>query len=214
MILNQQHASTRYPKTICHIAGEEIENVETFRYLGAQIKYDEPTTGDAELELRVDSAVAKFYELGMKLMNYKISLKTRVKILNSLVRSRLTYSCQCWSLTEKQKQKISSTYNGFLRRMVKGGFRRKKDTWNFALTNNEILEMASTEEIEKFIHKQQRTFVARAIRMENTNGTKRLLFNDNPSRLPGRKVTLYSNVLKAEGIHADEFIKRSMDEKY
>jgi len=200
--------------TICHIAGEEIENVETFRYLGAQIKYDEPTTGDAELELRVDSAVAKFYELGMKLMNYKISLKTRVKILNSLVRSRLTYSCQCWSLTEKQKQKISSTYNGFLRRMVKGGFRRKKDTWNFALTNNEILEMASTEEIKKFIHKQQRTFVARAIRMENTNGTKRLLFNDNPSHLPGRKVTLYSNVLKAEGIHADEFIKRSMDEKY
>ena len=214
MILNQQHVSTRYPKTICHIAGEEIENVETFRYLGAQIKYDEPTTGDAELELRVDSAVAKFYELGMKLMNYKISLKTRVKILNSLVRSRLTYSCQCWSLTEKQKQKISSTYNGFLRRMVKGGFRRKKDTWNFALTNNEILEMANTEEIEKYIHKQQRTFVARAIRMENTNGTKRLLFNDNPSRLPGRKVTLYSNVLKAEGIHADEFIKRSMDEKY
>ena len=74
--------------------------------------------------------------------------------------------------------------------------------------------MANTEEIEKYIHKQQRTFVARAIRMDNTNGTKRLLFNDNPSRLPGRKVTLYSNVLKAVGIPADEFIKRSMDEKY
>ena len=214
MVLNQQHIDTRYPKTICHIAGEEIENVETFRYLGAQIKYDEPTTGDAELELRIDSAVAKFYELGLKLMNYKIRLRTRVKILNSLVRSRLTYSCQCWSLTEKQKQKISSTYNGFLRRMIKGGFRRKKDTWNFVLTNNEILKMANTEEIEKFIHKQQRTFVARTIRMENTCGSKRLLFNDNPSRLPGRKVTLYSNVMKTEGIDAATFIERSMDRKY
>ena len=188
--------------------------METFRYLGAQIKYDEPTTGDAELELRVDSAVAKFYELGLKLMNYKIRLRTRVKILNSLVRSRLTYSCQCWSLTEKQKQKISSTYNGFLRRMIKGGFRRKKDTWNFVLTNNEILKMANTEEIEKFIHKQQRTFVARTIRMENTCGSKRLLFNDNPSRLPGRKVTLYSNVMKTEGIDAATFIERSIDRKY
>ena len=98
--------------------------------------------------------------------------------------------------------------------MVKGGFRRKKDSWNFVLTNKEILEMANTEEIEKFIQKQQRTFVARVIRMENTSGTKRLLFNDNPSRVPGRRVTLYSNVLKAEGIHADEFINRSMDEKY
>ena len=64
-VLNQQHIDTRYPKTISHTAGEEIENVETFRYLGAQIKYDEPTTGEAELELHVDSTVAKFYELGL-----------------------------------------------------------------------------------------------------------------------------------------------------
>ena len=58
-------------------------------------------------------------------MNYKIGLKTRVKILNSLVRSRLTYSCQCWTLIEKQKQKLTSTYNGFLRRMVKGGLSKE-----------------------------------------------------------------------------------------
>ena len=90
----------------------------------------------------------------------------------------------------------------------------QKDTWNFVLTNNDILKMANTVEIEKFIHKQQRTFVARAIRMENTNGTKRLLFNNNPSHLPGRKVTLYSTVLKTEGIHADKFIKLAMDGKY
>ena len=214
MVLNQQHTDKTYPKTVSQIVGVEIENVEVFRYLGAQIKYDEPTTGDAELELRVDSAVAKFYELGMKLMNYKIGLRTRVKILNSLVRSRLTYSCQCWSLTEKQKQKLTSTYNGFLRRMVKGGYRRKKDSWSFILTNNEILKMCNTEEIAKFIQKQQRTFVARAIRMENESGTKKLLFNNNPSRVPGRSITLYSSVMKSEGITNETLIQRSIDHKY
>ena len=214
MVLNQQHTDKTYPKTVSHIDGVLRENVEVFRYLGAQIKYDEPTTGDAELELRVDSAVAKFYELGMKLMNYKIGLRTRVKILNSLVRSRLTYSCQCWSLTEKQKQKLTSTYNGFLRRMVKGGYRRKKDSWSFILTNNEILKMCNTEEIAKFIQKQQRTFVARAIRMENTSGTKKLLFNNNPSRVPGRSITLYSSVMKSEGITNETLIQRSIDHKY
>lgn len=214
MILNQQHSNKRYPKTVCCIDNEEVENVETFRYLGAQIKYDEPTTGDAELELRVDCAEAKFYELGMKLMNYKIGLRTRVKILNSLVRSRLTYSCQCWSLTEKQKQKISTTYSGMVRRMVKGGFRRKKDSWSFVLTNSEILKMSGSDEISKFIEKQQRNFVARTIRMDNISGTKRLLFNNNQSRVPGRAITLYSTVLKSEGITADALNMNAMAGKY
>ena len=51
MVLNQHYIDNSYPKTISHIDGVEIENVEVFRYLGAQIKYDEPNTGDAELEL-------------------------------------------------------------------------------------------------------------------------------------------------------------------
>ena len=147
-------------------------------------------------------------------MNYKIGLKTRVKILNTLVRNRLTYSCQCWTLTERQKQKLTSTYNGFLRRMVKGGYRRKENSWSFILTNNEILKMCNTEEIIEFIQKQQRTFVARAIRMENTSGTKKLLFNNNPSRVPGRSITLYSSVMQSEGISTETLIQRSIDRKY
>ena len=48
-------------------------------------------TGDAEIELRIDSAEAKFYEIGIKIMNFKIALRTHVKILNSLIESRLTF---------------------------------------------------------------------------------------------------------------------------
>ena len=92
MILNHD-CSEEYPTSICNIDDKAIENVKVFRYLGCEIKYDEVYTGDAELNLRIDFAQGKFYQLGKKFMNHNISLNTRVKLLNSLVRSRLTYGC-------------------------------------------------------------------------------------------------------------------------
>jgi len=45
MILNQKYEGREYPKTICSLGEEVIENVEKFRYLGSEIKQDEPSTG-------------------------------------------------------------------------------------------------------------------------------------------------------------------------
>ena len=214
MILNHQHIKNEYPSTVCNIEGEDIENVKVFRYLGSQVKFDEPTTGDAEIELRIDSAEAKFYEIGIKIMNFKIALQTRVKILNSLIRSRLTFSCQCWTLTEKQKHRITVVYNSMLRKMVKGGYRRKEDSWSFVHTNDDIIRMARTESIGVYIEKQQRNFLAHIIRMENCSTTKRLLFNNNPSRMAGRDITLYSAVMKSQGVTAEVMIQNAITRKY
>ena len=106
--------------------------------MGSKIKFDEPSTGNAELELRIDLGERKFYELAKNLMNYKILLSTRVKILNALVRSRLTYSCQTWSISRVQFQRLSSVYCSMLRKMIKGGYRRKRDSWSYVLSNKDI----------------------------------------------------------------------------
>ena len=53
MILNQQHSKNEYPTSICNLEGSKIENVKLFRYLGSQIMFDEASTGDSELELRI-----------------------------------------------------------------------------------------------------------------------------------------------------------------
>ena len=90
------------------IERQELVNVSNYRYLGCEIKYDEPTTGDAELTLRYDAADSKFYALSRNILNRKIKLKTRTMMLNSLVRSRMVYGCQTWCLTSTQTKK-----NGF-----------------------------------------------------------------------------------------------------
>ena len=104
-----------YPESFASLSDKSVENIKSFKYLGDLIKYNESSTGDAKIELGITLAEAKFYELVKKLTNFHINLKTRVLILNSLVRSRLTYWCQTWNLNDKQNQLINTTYRKMLR---------------------------------------------------------------------------------------------------
>ena len=217
MILNHQYIdmdSNIYPNSIVSLNNIPIENVTKFRYLGDEIKYNEPSTGDAEINLRIDVAENKFYELGKKLLNYNILLKTRVKVLNSMVRSRLTYSCQTWNVTTRQIERIKTSYSSMLRKMIKGGYRRKSNEWSFVLTNDDLHNICETETIEAYVSRQQQKYLAHIARQSNTTLTKRLLFNSEHSRKPGPKLTLESNVLRTLQCSADEFYKKAMDRRY
>ena len=193
MILNY---GNEYPETIASLRGTPIDNVKSFIYLGCVIKYNEPSTGDTELNLRIDAAENAFYAHGKNLMNKKIILKTRVQILDSLVRSRLTYSCPVWTTTVAQLNKICSAYTSMLRKMVKGGYKRKANQWSFVYTNDDIKRLCHASEVSKFVMIQQRNYAAHIIRMDNQSMAKRLFFNNDKSRLQGRKLTLRTMVMK------------------
>ena len=139
MIYNFNGPDQEYPESILSLDGEKIDNVKTFKYLGSQVQYNQQTTGDTEITCRIDMAESKFYEHGKKLMNFKIHLSTRVSILNSLVRSRLTYGSQTWTLTQAQKTRLDAAYLSMLRKMIRDGYARKEDSWGFKMTNVEIL---------------------------------------------------------------------------
>ena len=66
MIFNNQYIDGEYPETIVNINNMSVENTTTFKYLGCNIKYVEPSTGDSQLEMRMDTAQYKFYELRKK----------------------------------------------------------------------------------------------------------------------------------------------------
>ena len=60
MILNHQYLQKDYPKTIASLNEIPVENVETFKYLGCQIKFNEQGTGDTKIQLRINASEAKF----------------------------------------------------------------------------------------------------------------------------------------------------------
>ena len=156
--------------------------MEGFTYLGCHIRYNEASTGEAEVNLRIDSAESRFYQHGKKFMNHDIHLTTRVQLLNSLVRSRLTYACQTWTLTRVQLDRLNSTYTSMIRKMVRGGYKRKADSWSFIKTNSHLLHIGKTEDLTTFVARQQRQYLAHTIRRDNASMVKKLLLTTDRDR--------------------------------
>lgn len=86
-ILN--HPPDEYPKLIIKLRNTALKNVENFAYLGGYILFDQPNTGDPEINHRIQLVVSKFADLSNLLQNMRINLKTKIKFLNSFVRSTL-----------------------------------------------------------------------------------------------------------------------------
>ena len=82
-----------YPKSTVELNDQVIENVEVFCYLGDDISFDQPSTGDAEIDLRIAVAQNKYNQMSKKLQHRRMYLKTRVYLLKVMVSSRLTYLC-------------------------------------------------------------------------------------------------------------------------
>ena len=117
MIVNfhQHNDISTYPEAICNFNQNPIETIKKFRYLGDDIQFDQSSTGDAEVDLCIAVAKSKFNQLYKKLTNRNIKLKWRMMIPNSMVRSRLTYLCQTWNLTQQQKKRFQTCYISTIR---------------------------------------------------------------------------------------------------
>ncbi len=214
MIINYANDPNDYPDTLIRLNNKDIDNVKEFIYLGCKMKFNESMTGNCEVHMRVDLADSKFYELGRNLMNKKILLHTRTKFLNDSVRSRLTYACQSWNITQSQFNKMSSTYYAMLRKMIKGGYRRIGNTWRYALTNKDLLRISNTEDVSEFVKRQQRNYVSHIIRQDNESTSKRLMFNDNHRRTRGPHSTLLQSVIEFAHVDDETFMENAMNRVY
>ena len=84
--------------SLFNIQGNEIENVQTFTYLGHVISSNEV---NCFTEKRIVSATNKFNEMRNVLTDTSVYMRTKRKILEACVRSRLTYATQAVLPNEK-----------------------------------------------------------------------------------------------------------------
>ena len=109
---------------------------------------------------------------------------------------------------KNQLGKMTSTYMSFLRKMTKGGYRRKENSWSFVLTNEDLIRIAKVTDLSTYIKEQQRNFVRKIANEDNRNFAKRLMFNSNRSIKTGPTTTLLSSVLKSEKCTPDELFRK------
>ena len=140
--------------TLFSVENHVIENVREFVYLG-QVFTNDPEK--SYTDHRIARATAKFNELRKALCDTNVNLQTRRKLLEACVRSRLTYGLQACYPKEAEMKKLQSCWNGFLRSMVKGGWRRRKtddeneEEFSFFFTNERIQELIRSVPLRDFV---------------------------------------------------------------
>ena len=179
-------------ESLISLRGTPIDNVRQFKYLGYLLSNDE---SKSFLNQQISSAYSKWSEIKHILLDRKIFLNIRIRFLEAYVRSRLLYSVQSCQLSAKDLNKIDVIWNGFLRRMVKGGFDRKnvpknKDQiinkeeldWSHKINNKRLLEITKTTSIKSFCQKQHLKYVAHITRLGNNALQKQFLFASSENR--------------------------------
>ena len=59
-----------------------------------------------------------------------------------------------------------------LRKMVRNGFHRKEDQWSFKMTNEHLLQICRTENVDIFVRRLKRRYIVHVIRGEDEGVAK------------------------------------------
>ena len=136
----------------------DIEDVESFVYLGAYISKSGGTEED--IKARLGKARAVYSKLDKIWKNSKFTYKTKIKIFKSNVLSVLLYGCECWRMTKTDEQKLDAFLHKSLRRLF-------KIYWPMRVTNEEIRARAGLETISKQVARRRWAGLGHVLRMDH-----------------------------------------------
>ena len=96
--------------------GEELEQVESFKYLGSTLTADGRST--AEVKIRLAVAMSAMSGLSRVWKSKDISFISKMKLFKTLVLSILLYGCESWTLTADLEKRIQAFENKCFRRLL------------------------------------------------------------------------------------------------
>jgi hypothetical protein len=118
-------------KTKLEVNGYIIEETEKLQYLGSSVKID----GGAEEDVknRISKANSAFSQLNNIWGAGYLSLKTKIRIFVSNVKSVLLCGCETWKSTAKIKRSMQTFINRCLRKIL-------RTRWPETITDEELWE--------------------------------------------------------------------------
>ena len=133
---------TKEKKVSIHIDHNEVEQVQSFTYLGQLITDDGKSEG--EIRSRIGLAKNTFSKRYKLLTNKNISLKTRLRLTKGCVWSLLTYVCDTWTLSKQMEAKIEAFEMWSYRRNM-------RVSWKEMKSNEEVLKMIGLKKNTKLV---------------------------------------------------------------
>jgi hypothetical protein len=172
------------------VAGEDIERVNSFTYLGSVVSTSGGT--DEDIEARCRKAQHAFSILLPGWKARALSLRTKLRIFRSNVLSILLYGCETWRMTKKIEAQLQTFVNKRLR-IILGIF---YPNW---ITNDDLWRRTRQEKIATIIRRRRWRWLRHTLRKADTSITKQALtWNPQGTRKKGRPRTSWRRTIAAD----------------
>ena len=147
------------------IGDEQLEQVDTMKYLGVMISGD--GSMELEVEARIGCACRVIGRMSQAILRRReLSKQTKLKVVNATVMPVLMYGCETWAVRKEQKSKIQATQMNIL-------WRIEGVCWKDRITNDEILQRLGQVGVLDMVRKRQEEWKGRLEGMDNERCTKR-----------------------------------------
>ena len=156
------------------IGDEELENVYTFNYLGAETASD----GDASIPVkhRCDVAWGHFNQYRKTLTSAKLSVKNRTRLYIQLIVMTMTHGSEAWVLNTKVKKMINSVNSKMLSQITKRSIHEEAKHPTFNVINH--------------IKARRFEYLGHILRLDNDRTLKSLLIQSMRDTAPFREGSL------------------------
>nr|KAG5695304.1 hypothetical protein BaRGS_028239 [Batillaria attramentaria] len=172
------------------VGGEPIREVESFVYLGSVVDGQGGT--DRDVTARIGKARAAMVMLKNVWASKVVSIRTKLRIFNSNVKSVLLYGCETWRTTKTMQQKIQTFLNTCLRRIF-------NIRWPEKIRNEELWERSGQEPVAKQIMRRKWGWIGHTLRKPASSTTRQALaWNPQGKRKRGRPRNSWRRDTEAE----------------
>ena len=154
--LRMNHRCTDYIR----IEGEEVEDVESFVYLGSVL--DKFGGTEADIKRRLALARIAFTRLQNIWRSGRFSQKTKLRIVNSNVLSVLLYGAEMWRVTTTDLNKLDVFHRTCLRRVL-------KRFWPNHLSNEELYEATGSTPVSALVRVRRWRWIGHILRTSPSN---------------------------------------------
>nr|KAG5712455.1 hypothetical protein BaRGS_011429 [Batillaria attramentaria] len=157
---------------------EDIKEVDKFVYLGSVVSKDGGT--DEDIKSRTNKARHAFRTLRPIWRSTALSLRNKIRIFNSNVKSVLLYGSETWRTTKTSSHKLQTFINRCLRNIL-------NIRYPLVITNQDLWEGTRQVPIEQEIKKRKWGWIGHTLRKSTSNVTRQSLdWNPQGKRKVGR----------------------------
>jgi hypothetical protein len=114
-----------------------------------------------------------------KLKSKEVSRQTKIRVYKTILRPTLTYACETWVMTNKEKQRLEIWERKILRRIFGG--KRTDFGWE-RRTNAEIYQLFDDTSISDFIKSRRLQWLGHLERMDESRNVKTIAWKAPDSK--------------------------------